>query len=71
MVVYADRRGLMRADAPEEQRRLAGPASFLIGGVFLLSIPIALLDVGAAQLTWLAILFVGRGLAGWASRFVR
>ena len=72
MAIYANRRGLLRPDAPEDVRRLAGPTTFLIGGIFLLSIPIALLvDVSAAQLSWLAILLVGRSVAGWASRFAR
>ena len=70
-VIYASRRGLMRPDAPEEQRRLAGPATFLIGAIFLLSIPLALIDPTLAQLSWLAILVVGRSLVGWAARFVR
>jgi uncharacterized membrane protein len=70
-VIYASRRGLMRSDAPEEQRRLAGPTTFLIGAIFLLSIPLALVDTTAAQLVWIAVMFVGRGVAGWAGRFVR
>lgn len=69
--IYANRRGLMRSDASDEQRRLAAPTTFLIGAIFLLSIPVALIDTSAAQLTWLAILLVGRSVAGWAARFVR
>jgi uncharacterized membrane protein len=69
--IYANRRGLMRSDAPEEQRRLAGPATFLIGTVFLLSIPLALIDTTIAQLSWIAVMFVGRDVAGRAAHFVR
>ena len=43
-------------------RRFAGVASYLVAGVFLASIPVALVSPTAATLLWLAI-FVGGPIA--------
>jgi uncharacterized membrane protein len=59
-IVYAYRRGLMKPEMKEFERRYAGPANFVIAVIFLVSIPIALVSTGAATLMWLAIFFTGR-----------
>jgi hypothetical protein len=65
---YAYRKGLMRPDARNLERRYAGPANFLFAGIFLLSIPVALVSTFVAQGMWLAVFLVGRRAAEWVAR---
>ena len=68
-IAYAYRKGLMRPEARQTERRYAGPVNFLFTGIFLLSIPVALVSTFAAQAMWLAVFLVGRRAAEWiASR---
>jgi uncharacterized membrane protein len=62
-IVYAYRRGLIRTEARRLEYRYTGPPNLVVVGVFLASIPVALLSVTAAQLMWLAIFLIG-GPAG-------
>ena len=64
-ILYAYSHGLVRPEARAMERRWAGPANFMTVGVFLLSIPVALVSVLAAQLMWLAIFFVGHRAGDW------
>jgi uncharacterized membrane protein len=59
-LAYAYRRELIRAEAREYERRYNGPMSLVVVGVFAVSIPVAFASVLAAQLIWVATLFVGR-----------
>jgi uncharacterized membrane protein len=60
-IVYAYRRDLIQERARVYERRFVGPANFFVSAVFLLSIPVAIfVSASAAELTWLAIFFVGR-----------
>jgi uncharacterized membrane protein len=59
-LVYAYRRGLMKPELRGVERRFAAPATFVAGGVFLASIPVAFLSPLAAVLMWLLIFFGGR-----------
>jgi uncharacterized membrane protein len=61
-LTYAYRRELFRAEAREYERRYNGPMSLVVVGVFAGSIPVAFASVLAAQLIWVATLFVGRQL---------
>jgi uncharacterized membrane protein len=58
-IAYAYRRGLMREQAHELERRFAGPANFLLAGVFAASIPVAFVSPTAAILMWIAVFTVG------------
>jgi uncharacterized membrane protein len=58
MTVYAFRHDLVRPEVAADLGVDLGPGNWLLAGVFLLSIPIALIDAGAAQWSWL-VLFVG------------
>ncbi len=53
MIRYALRHDLVRADARAATEPFASPGALIISGVFLLSIPVALLSTTAAQLMWL------------------
>jgi uncharacterized membrane protein len=61
-IVYAYRRGLMKPEMRQFEHRFAGPANFLVAGVFLLSVPVAVVSPAAAIVMWLAVFFVGRRL---------
>ena len=67
-IAYAYRKGLMRPDARRAERRYAGPVNLLFAGIFLLSIPVALVSTVAAQAMWLAVFLVGRRAADWIAR---
>jgi TMEM175 potassium channel family protein len=62
MVIYAFRRDLVRPQLAAELRVDTGLGIWLLPGVFLLSIPIALIDADAAQWSWL-VLFVAGAVA--------
>jgi uncharacterized membrane protein len=62
-IAYSDRTGLLRAEARTYERRSARPASLVVVGVFLISIPVAFASPLAATLMWLAIFFVGGRLS--------
>jgi uncharacterized membrane protein len=59
-LVYAYRRDLFRAEAREFERRYNGPTNLVRVGVFAASIPVAFVSPLAAELFWVATLFVGR-----------
>jgi len=58
-IVYSYRNGLVRPEARAYEHRYVGPASLVVIGVFLLSIPVAFASPLAATLMWLAIFFIG------------
>jgi hypothetical protein len=59
-IMYAS--DLVWSEAREFERRMAGPANFLVATVFLLSIPIAFLSTTAATVMWIGVFAVGRRL---------
>jgi hypothetical protein len=61
-IMYAYRSDLVWSEAREFERRMAGPANFLVATVFLLSIPIAFLSTTAATVMWIGVFAVGRRL---------
>ena len=61
-VRYASRHDLVRDWAKPHVRHFAGWADFFVAGVFIASIPVALVSPTAATLVWLAIFFGGRRL---------
>jgi uncharacterized membrane protein len=67
-IAYAYRKGLMRPEARRTEFRFAGPANFLFTGIFLLSIPVALVSTFVAQGMWLAVFLVGRRAATWIAK---
>jgi uncharacterized membrane protein len=60
-IVYSYRRGLTKPELRGYERRFAGPVTFITGGIFLASIPVAFLSPLAATLMWLLVFFAG----GW------
>ena len=64
-IVYSFRAGLVSPRVAEMERRHAGPSSFLVAAVFLLSIPVALVSTDVASLMWLAIFVVGDRVSDW------
>jgi uncharacterized membrane protein len=64
-IVYAYRRNLVHEWARPEEHRFAGPANLVVGAIFLLSVPVALLSASAAQLMWLLVFVAGRRLGDW------
>jgi uncharacterized membrane protein len=66
-IVYAYRRGLLRAEYREIARNKVAPGTFAAGAIFLLSMPIALISPTAAELSWL-LLFTGDRLGELISR---
>lgn len=65
---YAFRNRLVRESAQAYERRFAGPANFIIAGVFLISIPIAFLSVDLATYIWIAVAFFGRQMGDAIAR---
>ena len=59
-IVYSFRNDLIRPQLREMERRVAAPTNFLVAGVFLLSIPVALLSPLAAVLMWPLTFLSGR-----------
>jgi uncharacterized membrane protein len=59
-IVYAYRGDLVRPEAREFERRMAGPANFLVAAVFLASIPIAFLSTTVATVMWIGVFAVGK-----------
>jgi uncharacterized membrane protein len=64
-IVHSYRAGLVSATTGDLERRFAGPTSLLVAGVFLVSIPVALVSPDAAALMWLAIFVVGDRVSDW------
>lgn len=58
-IAYAYRTDLMKPEMREFERRYAGPANFIIAGVFLVSIPVAFLHSDVAILMWLLVFLTG------------
>jgi uncharacterized membrane protein len=69
-IVYSFRSGLVTAATGDLERRYASPSSFLVAGVFLLSIPVALVSTDVATLMWLAIFVVGDRVSDWVGERV-
>ncbi|MGH2985678.1 MAG: TMEM175 family protein, partial [Solirubrobacterales bacterium] len=61
-VRYASTHDLFHDWEKPHTQRYAGWSDFFVAGVFLISIPVALVSPTAATLVWLAIFFVGRRL---------
>jgi uncharacterized membrane protein len=59
-IVYATRNELIRPELRELERRHAAPVNFFITGVFLISIPVALVSPLAATLMWPIVFLGGR-----------
>jgi uncharacterized membrane protein len=64
-IVHSYRAGLVATDTGELEKRYAGPSSLLVAGVFLVSIPVALVSPDVATLMWLAIFVVGDRVSDW------
>jgi len=62
-IAYSSRQNLIRPELREVERRYAAPTNFLIAGVFLLSIPVALFSPLAAILMWSVVFLAGRRVA--------
>jgi uncharacterized membrane protein len=62
-VRYASGHDLVREWAQAHVKHFAGWSDFFVAGVFLISIPVALVSPTAATLVWLGIFLVGRRLA--------
>jgi uncharacterized membrane protein len=62
-IAYAYRANLVKPSAREYERRFAGPANFIIAGVFLASIPVAVWSPDVASLMWLSIFASGRRIS--------
>jgi uncharacterized membrane protein len=62
MTIYAFRRDLVRPKIAADLRVDTGLGTWLLPGVFLLSIPIALIDASAAQWSW-PVLFIAGAVA--------
>jgi uncharacterized membrane protein len=58
-IFYAFRKGLVKEEARDEERRYVGPASFVVSGTFLLSIPVAFIDPSLCPIIWVGLLVVG------------
>ncbi len=58
-IFYAFRKGLIKDEARDEERRYLGPASFVVSGTFLLSIPVAFIDPSLCPIIWVGLLVVG------------
>ena len=58
-IFYAFRKGLIKDEARDEERRYLGPASFVVSGTFLLSIPVAFVDPSLCPIIWVGLLVVG------------
>jgi uncharacterized membrane protein len=67
-ILYSYRKGLIRRRDRALERRYAGPANFLVVAVFLVSIPVALVNTYVAQAMWLAIFLVGHRIGDWVAR---
>jgi uncharacterized membrane protein len=62
--------GLVKEEVRGERRRYIGPASFVVSGTFLLSIPIAFVDPRLCPIIWLGLLVLGgRAMDAIASRY--
>jgi uncharacterized membrane protein len=62
--------GLVKEEVRGERRRYVGPASFVVSGTFLLSIPIAFVDPRLGPIIWLGLLVLGgRVMDAIASRY--
>jgi uncharacterized membrane protein len=70
-IVYAYRSGLVWPDAREFERRMAGPANFLVATVFLVSIPVAFLSTTVATVMWIGVFVVGARLEDRVARLRR
>jgi uncharacterized membrane protein len=64
-IMHSYRNRLVRPATGELERRYAGPSSLLVAGVFLVSIPVALVAPDVAALMWLAIFVVGDRVSDW------
>jgi uncharacterized membrane protein len=58
-IFYAFRKGLVKDEARAHERRYVGPASFVVSGTFLLSIPMAFVDPSICPIIWVGLLLVG------------
>jgi uncharacterized membrane protein len=58
MVRYAFRHSLVRTEVAELLGVRTGPRGLLVAGIFLVSIPIALVDANAAEWSWLAMFVI-------------
>ena len=66
--LYCARKGLFRDDVNPRLLAYAQVRGPVTPTVFLLSIPIAFISPGAAQVSWLAILVINLGLRQWGRR---
>jgi TMEM175 potassium channel family protein len=58
MVRHAFRHSLVRTEVAELLGITSGPRGLLVAGIFLLSIPIAVVDANAAEWSWLAMFLI-------------
>ena len=62
-IVYSYRAGLVKAEIQGFEHRYAGTASFIVAGVFLASIPVALVAPDVAPFMWLVVFLSGYRIA--------
>ena len=71
-VFYAFRKGLVKEEARDQERRYVGPAAFVVSGTFLFSIPVAFIDPSICPIIWVGLLlFGGRVIDAVGDRSVR
>jgi uncharacterized membrane protein len=69
-IFHSFKGGLVKEEVRGERQRYVGPASFVVSGTFLLSIPIAFVDPRICPFIWLGLLvFGGRAMDAIASRY--
>jgi len=62
-ITYSNRAGLVRAQALEYERHLAGPRSIVVMCGFVISIPVAFVSTTAATVLWVLMFFVAGRIA--------
>jgi len=70
-IVHSYRARLVAPGTGSLEKRYAGPSSLLVAGVFLVSMPVALVAPGVATLMWLAIFVVGDRVSDWVGERIR
>jgi uncharacterized membrane protein len=69
-IFHSFKGGLVKEEVRGERQRYVGPASFVVSGTFLLSIPIAFVDPRICPIIWLGLLLLGgRAMDAIASRY--
>jgi len=59
-IAYSYRANLVKPEMRDVERRVSAPSNFIVAGIFLASIPVAVFAPTAALLMWLLIFLTGR-----------